>query len=313
METKVIKIDPKEIKLLEVNARYMKADEFNRLVENIKRDGALSSVPFCSHTDEWENASDDDWPEYEWEVLSGNHRVQAAIEAGLEEISIMVTEEKLTNEQKVAIALSHNSITGQDDMAILKQMYESINDIDLKGYSGLDDETLQMLDKVGSQSMSAIGLDYQILNIVVLPTELKMAKEIIDKARKQVEKNTALTLRYEDYDKWLDTMDDVSAAVGVKNTATVLLSMLEVVSNHMEDLREVWVNEEDNDKQWVPISTLTNRTKIRAKDGKVVEKAIQRMIDKGDIKKGNRDEALAIMAEAYLEQSKNNSRKKDKK
>ena len=300
METKIITVNPKELKLLEVNARYMKAEEFNQLVENIKRDGVLSSVPFCCYDEDWN-----------LEVLSGNHRVQAAIAAGLEKIDVMITEDELTRAQKTAIALSHNSISGQDDLAILKQMYESIDNIDMKKYSGLDDETLQLLEKVGSQSMSPIGLDYQVLNIVVLPTELDVAKKIIDKARKEVARNTALTLRYEQYDKWLDTMDDVGSALGIKNTATTLLAMLDVIDNHMEDLKEAWI-EEAPDKAWVPISTLVNRTKIKAVDGRIVEKAIQKMVDRGDIKKSEKDHAFAVMAEAYLELVKTKAKEKKK-
>lgn len=89
MKTKVIKVNPKELKLLEVNARYMKHEEFQRLVDNVKRDGCLTQLPFC--------CLDEDW---NWMVLSGNHRVQAAISAGLEEIEVQVTEDELTKDQK---------------------------------------------------------------------------------------------------------------------------------------------------------------------------------------------------------------------
>ena len=40
--TKVIKVNPRDIKRQEVNARFMTADEFQRLVANIKRDGCLT-------------------------------------------------------------------------------------------------------------------------------------------------------------------------------------------------------------------------------------------------------------------------------
>ena len=71
METKIIKVNPKQIKLLEVNARFMKAEEFRKLIENVKRDGCLTQLPFCCKNEKGELV-----------VLSGNHRVQAAIEAG---------------------------------------------------------------------------------------------------------------------------------------------------------------------------------------------------------------------------------------
>lgn len=44
MQTKVVHVDPKSLKLLEVNARFMRHEEFQRLVANIKQDGQLMQV-----------------------------------------------------------------------------------------------------------------------------------------------------------------------------------------------------------------------------------------------------------------------------
>ena len=78
METRVIQIDPRELKLLKLNARYMRHEEYQRLVANIKRDGQLTSAPFaCKDGDKYL-------------VLSGNHRTQAAIAAGLKSIPALL-------------------------------------------------------------------------------------------------------------------------------------------------------------------------------------------------------------------------------
>src|SRR5690606_18347494 len=74
----VVNVD--DLLLLEKNARYMTNAQFRNLVNNIKRDGGLSSVPFCVREGD------------KFRVLSGNHRVMAAREAGLREILIMYTE-----------------------------------------------------------------------------------------------------------------------------------------------------------------------------------------------------------------------------
>ena len=289
METKVIKVNPKEIKLLEVNARFMPADEFQRLVENVKRDGCLTQLPFCVYNDDWE-----------LEVLSGNHRVQAAIEAGLEEIDVQVTEEQLTKDQRIAIQLSHNAISGKDDMAILKQLYESIDDVNYKAYSGLDDETLKLLENISTQSMSYSGLQYQVLNIMFLPSEIDEIKKVLDKVMKEVRKNETLMLRMSEYDKYLDTINEVSKGTRVKNTAVGFMAMLEIVKNHMEELKEVWIDDA-KDKEYVPISTIIGRSDIKAGQGRVLDKAVQLLIDKGEIKKVDKEDALVVLAEKYLE------------
>lgn len=300
METKVIKVDPREIKLLEVNARFMNADEFQRLVQNIKRDGCLTQLPFCVYDDDGNLV-----------VLSGNHRVQAAIEAGLQKIDVQVTEEKLTKDQRIAIQLSHNAICGKDDMAILKQLYESIDDVNMKAYSGLDDETLKLLDNISTQSMSYSGLQYQILNILFLPSEIEEIKAVLKDVMKEVRSNETLMLRMAEYDKYLDTLTDVSKALRIRNTAVGFMAMLEIVKKHMSELKEVWI-EDAKDKEYVPISTIIGRSDIKAKDGRILDKAIERLIAKGEIKKSGKENALVVLAEKYLESENKLKKGRDK-
>lgn len=289
METKVIKVNPREIKLLEVNARFMTADEFQKLVENVKRDGCLTQLPFCVYNDDWE-----------LEVLSGNHRVQAAIAAGLEEIDVQITEEQLTKDQRIGIQLSHNAISGKDDMAILKQLYESIDDVNMKKYSGLDDETLKLLENISTQSMSYSGLQYQVMNLMFLPSEIEDIKRVFADVMKEVRQNPALMIRMAEYDKYLDTLNEVSKGTRIKNTAVGFMAMLEIVKNHMEELKEVWIDDA-KDKEYVPISTIIGRSDVKAGQGRVLDKAVQLLIDKGEIKKTDKEDALFVLAEKYLE------------
>lgn len=288
METKIIKINPKEIKLLELNARFMKATEFKKLVENVKRDGCLTQLPFCAYNEK-----------NELEVLSGNHRVQAAIQAGLKEIDIQMTEQRLTKDQKIAIQLSHNAISGQDDMAILKELYGAIDDVNMKAYSGLDDETLKLLNDIKTQSMSAEGLKYYIINLLFLPHEIKQIRDCLKEAKQIVGTNVTLMARFEDYDKYLDTMVDMSKGSRIKNTACCFMAMLEIVNNHIEDLKDCWI-EDAQDKEYVPISTIIGRSDMKAKDARLVDKAIEDMIAKSLIKKTEKEKGLALLAESYL-------------
>lgn len=72
--TRIERMDPKALKLLERNARFMRQETYARLVDNVRRDGRLTSVPFAIRE-----------PDGRYLVLSGNHRTMAAIDAGLEE------------------------------------------------------------------------------------------------------------------------------------------------------------------------------------------------------------------------------------
>ena len=59
--------------------------------------------------------------------------------AGPSEVMVLYSDRELTRAQQVAIHLSHNAVVGQDDLAILRELYDEINDVALREYSGLDD------------------------------------------------------------------------------------------------------------------------------------------------------------------------------
>lgn len=289
MKTEIIRVNPKELKLLEMNARYMRHEEYAKLVNNIKADGRLTSVPFCWKT-----------PEGKWEVLSGNHRVSAAADAGLEEIDVMVTEEPLTEQQRIAIQLSHNSIAGQDDPAILKALYEKIDVLDLKIYSGLDDKTLELLADVKPFSLKEANLEFQSITVVFLPDELEKAKTVLDEVRKILPKTQEKWMaRFSAYDKWLDSVETAGDSHGVKNTATAIDVILKVFNDHITDLSKVWEDEKSR-KAFVPLSTIFGLNSIPPDAAKIVKKAIDKMMSRGVVRPRNLWQCLEYWAADYL-------------
>jgi hypothetical protein len=122
---------PSDLKLLEVNARSMRKPTFDALVRNIKRDGVLTQYPFV-----WQ---DSDGVRH---VLSGNHRVKAAIAAGLKKIQWIETVDPLTEQQRTAIQLSHNSIAGEDAAETLRLLVEELTDETWLEYAAVNDEEL---------------------------------------------------------------------------------------------------------------------------------------------------------------------------
>lgn len=300
METKVITVDPRSLKLLELNARFMKQDEFQKLVANVKRDGCLTQLPFVCKDPE----------ERKWLVLSGNHRVQASIEAGLETIQVQATNKRLSKDEMLGIQLSHNAISGQDDMAVLKELYSAIDDINMKRYSGLNDETLALLDKISADSINSPSLEYQMINMLFLPSEVKEIQRALKEFKSEIEDTPTLTMHYSDYNAFMDTVNEVGKGMVVKNTALTFMCMLRLAQRNMEQLKEVWMVEA-KPKDNVPLSSIIGRSDIKAKDGMVLDKALTLMVDRGVIKKQQKVEGLVKLAEAYLEDNK--KRKAEKK
>ena len=288
MKTRIIQIDPRELKLLPLNARYMRHEEYQQLVANIKRDGQLTSAPFaCKEGDKYL-------------VLSGNHRTQAAIAAGLETIACIVTDDELSEDQKISIQLSHNSLVGKDDPYILKELYDKILDIDWKEYSGLDDKTLENLDKMTAQSLKEANLVYQTIGMVFLPDELSEAKKVIDDVKKSAKSvdETWLTTNSQ-YDDWLDAQETVQSVHGVKNVATAVDIILKIFKKNITQLQECYDRPED-DKKWVPLETIVGRNKIPAKTAKKLAKAVQKIQGAKNLKEVELWRTLDVLADKYL-------------
>jgi hypothetical protein len=197
-----------QLDLLEKNARYMTNEQFTNLVKNLKKDGELSSVPFCLKVGD------------RYRVLSGNHRVKAAMEAGIAEVLILYRDEPMTRDEEVATILSHNAISGQDDI------------------------TLEKMEKLSLPPLSEIPLEYRQVTFVFLPEEAERLGAVVEEALDRVSGDEAYLARFGDYDRFLDTLEAVKKATGVKNAATAIMLMLEVLEKHMDELPGYIVPEE---------------------------------------------------------------------
>lgn len=179
---KLAEVDIDEIVFVEKNARYMEQTTFNQLVDNIRRDGELSSVPFTIKLEEGKDKG-------KYEVISGNHRVKAAKMAGISRLTIMYAmESNISNDEKRAIQLSHNSITGLDDLEILRQLVDEIQNTDYKEYAHIDESVFEELNSydynVIQPKHDVVGFNFiffdsdkDVLEEVLLAVEESMAKD----------------------------------------------------------------------------------------------------------------------------------------
>lgn len=215
LETRLITLKLADLKLLNNNARYMTASQFQRLVENVAQDGALTSTPLV----------------YRGEVLSGNHRVQAAIKAGIEEAPCIEILSEITEQHRVALQLSHNSITGQDDLSILQNLYDSL-DLDMKGYSGLTDDCFK-LDEIDISSLSVGATRYEELTALFLPEEKPLFMDALERVKKHP-KTLHLAADYRDFDTVFNTVVKVKEHHNIHNTAVALRVMAELALRQIE-------------------------------------------------------------------------------
>ncbi|MDN0193894.1 ParB/Srx family N-terminal domain-containing protein [Streptomyces sp. S.PNR 29] len=282
--------DPRTLTLLDVNARYLPHEQFRQLVANIKRDGHLTSTPLV-----W---SDRDSGRLI--VLSGNHRTLAAIEAGLEMIWWMQIDEPLPRQRQIAIQLSHNAITGQDDPAILKELYEELESVEWRQYTGLDDKALDLLEKVDVSSLGEANLDFASVQLMLLPDELERAEAAFDAARSTASADQRWVAGLEQYEPVLNALETSRAAYKIGNSATALGVILTVFERHLGELADGWFDAATGAATrsgTAPLETVFGVRDLPVETAAVVRAAIDRMVQDGTVPADEPWRVLEIMAE----------------
>ncbi|GHD98546.1 ParB/Srx family N-terminal domain-containing protein [Streptomyces alanosinicus] len=280
--------DPRTLTLLDVNARYLPHEQFRQLVANIKRDGHLTSTPLV-----WNDAGNG-----RLIVLSGNHRTLAAIEAGLPQIWWMQIDEPLPRQRQIALQLSHNAIVGQDDPAILKELYDELESVEWRQYTGLDDKSLDLLEKVDVASLGEDNLDFASVQLVFLPDELQRAEAAFDAARSTAAADQRWVAGLEQYEPVLDALETSRAAYKIGNSATALGVILTVFERHLGELAEGWfdaVSGEPSRAGTAPLETVFGVRDVPVETAAAMRAAIDRMVQDGTVPVDEPWRALEIL------------------
>lgn len=285
-----------DVRLLDLNARYMRHETFQRLVANIKADGCLTQTPFAVY---------DQGAKKPPLVLSGNHRVKAGIEAlGPDhEDWFITTRDKLPNARRLAIQLSHNAVVGEDDPAVLAQLYEQIDSVDWREFAGLDDATLDLMEKVSPVPMGEAHLEFAVIALSFLPDEADDLTAALDRAQ-AVASDERWAARYADYDRFLDALDVVSRSYGIKNTALAVRLVVDLALANIDQAAAGFLDPDTGDVKhngWVPLWTLFGGDAMPADAAAVVKRALDRARSTGDLPTGTPAvRALELWAADYL-------------
>lgn len=289
---RLVRRDPRALTPLDMNARYMRKEEWDRLVDNVKADGCLTSVPLIYGAGEYEEGRE--------LILSGNHRTAAAVEVGLAEIDCMLIDDPQQKDELLARQLSHNSIAGQDDPATLRALYDQIEDVDWRAYSGLDDDQLNLLAEVSPEGLSEANLDFATVSLIFLPNELEAARQAFADAR--MGQNESWLAARADYDQTLDTLASTHAAHKVGNVATALHAILSIVESHLTDLQAGYQSPDGEPLHTghVGLETVLGARTLPAPAAVTLNKAIAAAEGRGEIEPGQGWRLLERLAGEYL-------------
>ena len=230
LTTENMVLKPEQIVFLKKNARYMNGQQYGRLKENLKKDGKLTSHPLVLPL------GDD-----KYEVISGNHRTKAAIECGFDEIPVIVITSPITEEEKVALQLSHNSITGQDDPNELHKLYDLLP-LDLKEYSGLTDDDFK-IDEIDLSGLSVGSPKYEQLILLFLPEEAESLVQVLGEISSK--SPTYYAGRMSDFNKLFDGFVKGKNQLKIFNSAIAFHAIAELALKELKRMEAEQVTDDE--------------------------------------------------------------------
>lgn len=216
-------VNPKSLTLLKQNARYFKKETFKQLVANIRDDKRLSSVPLC-HSPKKDVL----------EVLSGNHRVKAAIQAGVEWVLVIVALEKMSKSKKISVQLSHNALVGFDDPDILADLWAKIDDIREKLYAGLSSDAIKDIENIKLVTFTTPQVYTKSMTFAFTEPEKENIEHILEELNKIATGETHLA-HMEQFDDFFATLQKIKQKENIKNSSLAVIKMIELVTGRLRE------------------------------------------------------------------------------
>ncbi len=216
-------VAPRRLRRMKKNARYMPKEMFDQLVRNVTGDGQLESVPLC-HT-----LSDGTL-----EVISGNHRVDAAMAAKLPEILVMVIPFELKPGTKRSKQLSHNALSGQDDAQLLAELWREIDTIEEQLYSGLDSRVIGELTPVKFSGFGPEQIRTESITLLFLPEEVEKLESILDALSACAGSKAVYMAPLSHYERLFDQIVKTKKVKVIYNTAVAFMAMVEQLEEKPE-------------------------------------------------------------------------------
>lgn len=212
------KVNVEDLKEQDLNARYMKADMFERLTENIRADGRLESLPFCALTDRG------------LEIVSGHHRVRAARQAQIFDIFCIVDITGMSRDRIKSKQLSHNSIDGYDNAELVKRIYDSIGDAKARLEAFVPEELVEQFKKVSVGDVN-VEMDIQQVQLMFF----KYEQYCIKKLEKYLDENDeAYAAEIKQFDGVKKMIAETGKEYNIRAAGTILARLCEIALSRYE-------------------------------------------------------------------------------
>ena len=209
---------------LERNAHYMDKDIFDRLVDNVAEDGFLSQLPFGMKRQE----------DGKYLMLSGNHRLKAAIKAKLEYILILYIDE-VDKDTQLGYQLSHNALVGKDDRQMLKEIYEEIQSLEKREFSGLNGLDFVDVNKISTPAINDGDIEITEMKFMFVESRANNIKTVLDALEKMDigEESSIIVGSFESY---IRLTQEVKKRYQIKSRSVAFSKMIDICEAYLEEL-----------------------------------------------------------------------------
>lgn len=208
---------------LQKNAHYMDKDMLDKLVSNVSEDGFLSQLPFGMKQ-----------ADGKYLIMSGNHRLKASIKAKLEYILILYIDE-VSKDKQIAYQLSHNALVGKDDMQMLKEIYQEIESIEGKEFSGMNGIQFVDIDKLQVSTISDGDIELTEMKFLFVESKKNIVENVISELNKQkIDEKTSIVVG--SFEEFIKTMTEVKKAFNIKSNTVAFGRMVDICREKLEEI-----------------------------------------------------------------------------
>lgn len=274
---KITKVNIEELREQDLNARSMNGNMFERLTANIKKDNRLESLPFCAET---ENGL---------EIVSGHHRVRACRTAGITEIFVILDDTGMDRNKIRSKQLSHNSIQGEDNTQLVKEIYALIDDAEQKLAAYIDPELEDILDKVSTKDVT-FDLDIKTILVNFLSYEADIFQKAAEKLNKAYDSIYVADIK--NLEPFMECIKRVGKEYDIRAMNTTFSKMAEIVLEHL--------GEEQESEERIALRDIFGTAYIPCEVGEVLKQVVEKLKKSGDISNSNKWQALEYMAADFV-------------
>lgn len=212
---------------LERNAHYMDKDIFDRLVENVAEDGFLSQLPFGMKREE----------DGKYLMLSGNHRLKAAIKANLDYILILYIDET-DKDTQLGYQLSHNALVGKDDRQMLKEIYSEIQSLEKKEFSGLNGLEFVDVQKISTPAINDGDIEITEMKFMFVESRANNIKNVLDSLEKlEIDENSSIIVG--SFESYIKLTQEVKKRYQIKSRSVAFSKMIDICEAYLEELAKM--------------------------------------------------------------------------